>query len=195
MRRMTRRFLFLCSLAIAATLDAAESSRPNIVLIIADDLAWDDLGAFGHPTLRTPHLDRLAREGMRFDAAFVTASSCSPSRASLITGRYPHSTDAEQLHWPLPSAQATLLEPLRSAGYWAGAAGKWHLGEDAKRRFDRVREADPAGYMITAGQGKEAKIAMQQQGDLQSGCMDWIPLLRERPRERPFFVWLAALDP
>jgi arylsulfatase A-like enzyme len=185
-------FLLACGAAIGA---APAPLRPNIVLIIADDLAWDDLGAFGHPTLRTPHIDRLAREGTRFNRAFVTASSCSPSRSSLITGRYPHSTDAEQLHWPLPAEQATLCEPLRAAGYWTGAAGKWHLGEDAKRRFDRVREADPAGFMLTTGQGKPARMSMAQQGDIQSGCTDWVPLLRERPRDRPFFLWLAALDP
>src|SRR5215217_5848936 len=98
--------LALC-LIFARAMLAAPAPRPNIVLIIADDLAWDDVGAFGHPTIRTPNIDRLAREGMRFDRAFVTASSCSPSRSSLITGRYPHSTDAEELHWPLPPEQVT----------------------------------------------------------------------------------------
>jgi arylsulfatase A-like enzyme len=192
-----RKLLCWLTLAIVNLLAAATPpSRPNIVLIIADDLAWDDLGAFGHPTLRTPHIDRLAREGMRFDAAFVTASSCSPSRSSLITGRYPHNTDAEQLHWPLPATQATFLEPLRAAGYWTGAAGKWHLGDDAKRRFDVVREADPAGFTLAVGaKSGDTKMSMRQTGDIQSGCTDWVPLLRERPRDRPFFVWLAALDP
>ena len=59
----------------------------------------------------------------------------------------------------------------------------------------KVREADPAGYMIMGKPGEAAKISMQQHGDLQSGCTDWVPLLRERPRDRPFFLWLAALDP
>ncbi|MEX2044950.1 MAG: sulfatase [Opitutus sp.] len=182
--------------AVSAVVAAEPEVRPNIVLIIADDLAWDDVGAFGHPTIRTPHIDRLARDGMRFDAAFVTASSCSPSRSSLITGRYPHNTDAEQLHWPLPAAQATFLEPLRAAGYWTGAAGKWHLGADAKRRFDVVKEADPAGYSLpeVAAAGG-LKMLTKGGGDIQSGCTDWVPLLRERPRDRPFFAWLAALDP
>lgn len=170
--------------------------RPNIVLILADDLGAEDVGAFGHPTVRTPHLDRLAGEGMRFDRAFVTASSCSPSRSSLLTGRYPHNTDAEELHWPLPTTQATFLEPLRAAGYWTGAAGKWHLGEAAKARFDQVREADPAGFTLAVGaKAGEAKMLTAKGGDAQSGCTDWVPLLRERPRDRPFFVWLAALDP
>ncbi len=193
MRKLVFPLLFFIG---AGLLAAAPATRPNIVLIIADDLAWDDLGAFGHPTIRTPHLDRLARDGMRFDRAFVTASSCSPSRSSLITGRYPHSTDAEQLHWPLPAAQITFVEQLRAAGYWTGAAGKWHLGEAVRGRFDVVREADPAGYTLAANaKAGSTKMSMQQSGDIQSGCTDWVPLLRARPRDKPFFAWLAALDP
>ncbi|MCC6884871.1 MAG: sulfatase-like hydrolase/transferase, partial [Verrucomicrobiales bacterium] len=72
--------------------------RPNLVLILADDLGWADSKPYGHPALRTPHLDRFAKEGLRFDRAYVTASACSPSRASIITGRYPHNTQAEELH-------------------------------------------------------------------------------------------------
>jgi len=70
------------------------------VLIIADDLAWDDCGAFGKPKVRTPNIDRLARGGMRFDRAFVTASSCSPSRSSLITGLHPPRTGGETAVFP-----------------------------------------------------------------------------------------------
>ena len=107
---------------------AKDERPPNFVLIIADDMNWDDCGAYGRPSIRTPNIDRLAREGMRFDHAYLTASSCSPSRSSIITGRYPHNTDAEQLHWPLPAEQVTFVEQLREAGYWCAAAGKWHLG-------------------------------------------------------------------
>jgi N-sulfoglucosamine sulfohydrolase len=166
--------------------------RPNFILIIADDMAWDDYGAYGHRTIKTPNLDRLARQGMRFDRAFLTASSCSPSRASLITGRYPHSVDAEQLHWPLPKEQITFVELLRKAGYWTAAAGKWHLGDDVKDRFDQVREADPAGFQLGTGGGLAVKSAV---GAVQSGCDQWLPTLRARPRGRPFFLWLASLDP
>ena len=115
----------------------------------------------------------------------LAASSCSPSRSSLITGRYPHSTDAEQLHWPLPAAQVAFVDLLRAAGYWTGSAGKWHLGDGAKRRFDDVREADPAGYSLAAdAKAADAKISMAKSSDIQSGCMDWVPLLRARPRDR-----------
>src|SRR5687768_16417922 len=86
-------------LQVAMPVLAQSEPRPNVVLIIADDLAWDDTGAYGNPKVGTPNIDRLAREGMKFTRAFVAISSCSPSRASMITGRYPHSTDAEQLHW------------------------------------------------------------------------------------------------
>jgi arylsulfatase A-like enzyme len=191
-----RKLLLLVAVAAAAVVDLRAATPPNIVLIIADDLAWDDVGAFGHPTIRTPHIDRLAREGMRFDAAFLTVSSCSPSRSSLITGRYPHNTDAEQLHWPLPGEQTTFAELLRKAGYWAGAAGKWHLGDAVRNRFDEIREADPAGFMLAANaKTSDAKISIQKGGDLQSGSTEWVPLLRARPREKPFFAWLASLDP
>ena len=98
-----RRRLFdwsLAGLLLASLLGLSQAAegpgRPNVALIIADDMAWDDCGAFGNPKVRTPNIDRLAREGLRFDRAFVTASSCSPSRASLLTGRYPHGTDAEE---------------------------------------------------------------------------------------------------
>ena len=91
---------------------AGLANRPNIILLIADDMAWDDCGAYGHKTVRTPNIDRLASEGMRFNRAFLTASSCSPSRSGMITGRYPHSTGAQQLHWPLPPDQVTFVELL-----------------------------------------------------------------------------------
>jgi N-sulfoglucosamine sulfohydrolase len=171
----------------------ASPARPNFVLIIADDMAWNDCGAYGNDRVRTPHLDRLAREGMRFDRAFVTASSCSPSRASIITGRYPHATGAKELHWPLPDEQATFVEQLRAAGYWTAAAGKWHLGDSAKRRFDVVHEAGTAGFQLPTGQSA-APAKMVTEKD-ESGCAQWVPTLRERPKDKPFFLWLAALDP
>ncbi len=140
-------FQIQLSLLVVPTVEGAEpSSRPNIILLIADDMAWDDSGAYGHKTVRTPNLDNLARQGMRFDRAFLTASSCSPSRSSMITGRYPHSTGAQQLHWPLPTNQVTFVELLKKAGYWTAAAGKWHLGDAVKDRFDLVKEADSSRF-------------------------------------------------
>ncbi len=180
---------------VPGMVDAAPRQWPNIVLIIADDLAWDDCGAYGNKKIKTPNIDRLAREGMRFDRAFVTASSCSPSRASLITGRYPHNTDAEELHWPLPARQVTFVEELKASGYWTAAAGKWHLGSAVRDRFDVVSEADPSGFQLPVGKDARQRMTAGGSGVAQSGCDQWVPVLRDRPRDRPFFLWLASLDP
>ena len=110
-------FLFLGLLHLRA-------AAPNIVMLIADDLAWDDSGAYGNTNITTHHIDQLTADGMRFNQAFLTASSCSPSRCSIITERYPHNTDAEKLHWPMPAEQITFVEQLRTTGYWTAVAGK-----------------------------------------------------------------------
>jgi arylsulfatase A-like enzyme len=167
---------------------AQPAARPNVVLIIADDMAWDDSGAYGNSKVRTPNIDRLAREGMKFTRAFVAISSCSPSRASMITGRYPHNTDAEQLHWPLPAEQTTFVEQLKAAGYWAAASGKWHMGEAIKNRFDLVDDPGEAGFQTDPKTGK-----MLAKDD--SGAAGWLPVMRQRPKDKPFFLWFAALDP
>jgi len=169
-----------------------QGPRPNIVLIIADDMGWDDCGAYGHPRIKTSNIDRIAAEGMRFTNAFLTTSSCSPSRASIITGRYPHNTDAEQLHWPLPAEQLTFVELLKNAGYWTAAVGKWHLGDAVKDRFHLVREADVSGFQLPTGKdaSKSTMVAREK-----SGCEHWVSTLRSRPEDRPFFLWLASLDP
>ncbi len=163
---------------------------PNLILIIADDMAWDDSGAYGHPSIRTPNIDRLAEEGMRFDQAFLTTSSCSPSRSSIITGTYPHQTDAEQLHWPLPPDKVTFVEKLKASGYWCAQAGKWHLGEAVKGRFDFLAEEDLADPDPIA----ENESASLPEND-GSGCHLWLPTLNSRPEGKPFFLWLAAVDP
>ncbi len=181
-------------LANSSPVHAAD--RPNIILIIADDLAWDDSEPYGHPTIRTPNLTRMAKSGMRFDRAFLTISSCSASRSSLITCKYPHRTDAEQLHWPLPGNQVTFVELLRRSGYWTAAAGKWHLGNEIKDRFDRVWEVDTSGFQLPSGKaGETGKFQETAIGDARSGCADWLTALNARPKDQPFFLWLAALDP
>ncbi len=197
-------FLHLTALSLvpgaflsAQDLPTRESDRPNFVIILADDMAWDDLGPFGNKKVHTPNLDRLAAEGMCFDQAFLTISSCSPSRASILTGRYPHQTDAEQLHWPIPASQIIFPQRLKLAGYFVGAAGKWHLGDAMRERFTVVREVDTSGFQLPANAGADARenFVETATGDAKSGCADWVSLLRERDPGKPFLVWLAAVDP
>jgi N-sulfoglucosamine sulfohydrolase len=184
---MRKIFLSLMGLLIVV-MTAVGQSRPNVVLFIADDLAWDDSGAYGNPNVGTPNIDRLAREGIKFTRAFVTISSCSPSRSSMITGRYPHNTDAEQLHWPLPANQVTFVEKLKAAGYWTAASGKWHLGAAVKNRFDIVDDPGESGFQTDPKTGK-----MLAKDD--SGAAGWLPTMQQRPKDKPFFLWFAALDP
>ncbi|MCX8238700.1 MAG: sulfatase [Akkermansiaceae bacterium] len=178
-------FLLLLGPLVAA-------DQPNIILIIADDMNWDDCGTYGHPSIKTPNIDALAKSGLTFQHAYLTANSCSPSRASIITGRYPHNTGAEQLHWPLPAESLTFVEQLKSAGYYTAAAGKWHLGEAVKDRFNDVFEASTAGFILPTGtDAKPGKMVAKSP----SGCEAWVSTLQNRPKEKPFFLWLAALDP
>ena len=151
----------------------------------------EDCGPYGNAKVRTPSLDRLAREGGRFDRAFLTCSSCSPSRSSIITGRYPHATGAAELHLPLPKAQVTFAEKLKEAGYWTAAVGKWHLGPQVTDRFDLT----PDDFTTKARQGKEAYFGTDPPTSDGSGCEHWLTALTARPKEKPFFLWLAAVDP
>ena len=177
--------IFLHSISIFNVI-AQQKKPPNLILIIADDMAWDDCGACGHPNIQTPNLDKMAGEGMMFHQAFLTTSSCSPSRASIITGTYPHQTDAEQLHWEVPAEKVTFVEKLKEAGYWTAKAGKWHLGDHLKDRFDMLAEQSRDELIRSVG------VLPENDG---SGAHLWVPMLEHRPMNQPFFFWFAALDP
>lgn len=121
----------LC-LVIGFSAPAAEK-RANVVVILTDDLGYADLGAQGQEhDVRTPHLDRLAAEGVRCTAGYVTAPQCSPSRAGLLTGRYQQRLGIDTIpDMPLPLAAVTIPERLKAAGYTSGQVGKWHLEPNA----------------------------------------------------------------
>lgn len=152
-----------------------EEKRPNIALILADDLSWNDLGCFGNTDVKSPSLDQLAYSGVRFLNAYVTASSCSPSRISLLTGRYPHNTGAAELHTPARQEHAFLPGLLREQGYFTALAGKWHEGKYTAAAYDTLfvnrKENGPGGQDL------------------------WNHLLEVRDKAKPFFFWLSAYDP
>ncbi len=111
--------------------------RPNIVLILADDLGYGDLGVYGSRTIATPNLDRLAREGMRFTSFYANGPICTPTRVALLTGRYPqrfglHGGLAVDSSWGLPAGTVTLPRLLRTADYETMHVGKWHVGHGAE---------------------------------------------------------------
>lgn len=112
----------------------ASAERPNFIIIYCDDLGYGDLGCYGSETCRTPHLDALAAEGVRFTEWYSNSPVCSPSRASLLTGKYPARAGVSQILGGkrgtsgLPATETTLAAALRSAGYRTALFGKWHLG-------------------------------------------------------------------
>ncbi|MEM6633476.1 MAG: sulfatase-like hydrolase/transferase, partial [Bacteroidota bacterium] len=110
-----------------------DTERPNIILIFADDLGYGDLSCYGHPTIHTPNLDRMAQEGIKLTSFYVAASVCTPSRAALMTGRYPIKAGLPGNLGPespggLSHEERTLAEALKEVGYKTAAYGKWHLG-------------------------------------------------------------------
>ncbi len=112
---------------------AAPVPPPNVIVIFADDLGYGDLGCYGSKTIATPHLDRMAREGLRFTAAYAAAPFCSPARSGLLTGRLPARAGQPYVLFPaehtgLPAAEITIAEVLKTRGYATACIGKWHLG-------------------------------------------------------------------
>lgn len=137
MRRLLVAALFAC-VAVTSGAQPAPAEKPNIVLIIADDLGYGDLSSYGAPDIRTPNLDRLAKDGVRLTDYYANAPVCTPTRAALITGRYqqrvmlerPLDTSATSgsLEMGLPVTGRSLPQLMKNAGYATGLIGKWHLG-------------------------------------------------------------------
>jgi N-acetylglucosamine-6-sulfatase len=109
---------------------AAAAPRPNVLFILCDDLRWNAMSCAGHPTLKTPHIDRMAHEGVRFANMFCTTSLCSPSRASILTGLYAHRHGVRDNFTELPAGLTHWPMRLRESGYETAYVGKWHMGEN-----------------------------------------------------------------
>ena len=135
------------SFIIALLFSAAPVAQaPNILVFVADDAGWDDFGCYGNEVVRTPNIDALAAEGMLVERAFLTIAQCSPSRISILTGRYPHATGAEDLHTPLPDDQVLVTRHLQDRGYFTGIQRKKHLGPAGVRQFDWQSNDLVAGF-------------------------------------------------
>jgi N-sulfoglucosamine sulfohydrolase len=142
-------------------------TRPNIVVLVADDLGWSGTGVYGNRAIRTPNIDRLARSGLRVKLAFGTSPQCSPSRIGMLTGKYPHATRAEDLHMPLPEGERILPAYLQAGGYFTGMMAKTHIGPAGERQFQWY--------------SPETSTAL--------------PVFLDSAGTRPFFLWVGFHDP
>ena len=173
-------------------------SLPNVVFILTDDQRWDCLSVAGHPCLQTPHMDRVAKEGVRFTNMFVTTSLCSPSRASMLSGLYAHKHGVTNNFTDYPAAMRSFPQQLQSAGYETAYIGKWHMDEE---------NDDPRpGFNYWAshkGQGTYHDTPFNINGtrDILKGyyttrvtdlAVDWI---KDRPNGKPFMLMLGHKAP
>ena len=211
-----REFLkFAGTAAVSATLSPVlsragvekGSGRPNVIVFLADDLGYGDLGCYGHPFIKTPNLDRFAAQGMRFTECYAAAPICSPSRAALLTGRVSYRVGVyhlagESVH--LRTQERTIAELLRPAGYATCFLGKWHLGEldgsdptPEQQGFDHwfatranCFPKNPADFIRNGAalgeiKGSYCEIVVDE-------AIDW---LRQIESSRPFFIELCTSEP
>ncbi len=200
---------------IASRGDAApvRTRRPNIVVILADDLGYADVGFNGCADIPTPNIDALARQGVRCASGYVSHPFCSPTRAGLLTGRYQQrfghennpTYDPADPSLGLPTDQTTLAQVLRSSGYVTGAIGKWHLGAAPRFHPNRRGFAEYFGFLggghryLPGGQGsREYQSPILRQSEpvaepdyLTDAFSREAVAFIERHAERPFFLYLA----
>ncbi|MDZ4797406.1 MAG: sulfatase-like hydrolase/transferase [Bryobacteraceae bacterium] len=201
---------FLVVLGGAAAASAQAAGKPNLVLILADDLGYGDLGCYGNARTRTPAIDSLAAGGVRFTDFHSNGAVCSPTRAALMTGRYQQRSGVDEVinattmrDGGLPLAEVTVAEMLRDAGYTTAMFGKWHLGYDPKfhpgqqgfsefrgyvsGNVDYFSHVDQAGFADWWHNGKPAPEDGYTTELITRHALDFI----ERNQTKPFFLYLA----
>jgi arylsulfatase A len=205
---MGRRALVLLALIYASSFAAGQekkSAQPNVVFIVADDLGWFDLGCYGRKEHRTPNLDKLASQGIRFTRAYASQSVCSPTRAALMTGKHPArlhlttflpgrpDTPAQLLKHPeiqqqLPLEETTIAERLKALGYATGLVGKWHLGNKGFLPTDQGFDFFHPGKALTEPSATEGG---KGEYDLTNKAIEFI----EKNKDRPFYLFLGHNNP
>ena len=202
---MINRRQFLGGVISAATLSAVEHP-PNIVFIYADDLGYGDLGCYGG-TLNTPNLDRMAREGMRYTHALSANPVCSPSRAALLTGRYPTRVNVPRVLFPvdttgLPDTEQTMAQMLKTKGYKTMCVGKWHLGHlpqylPTARGFDNYYGIPYSNDMTPRWLMQDTKV-IEEQATLETltpRYTEQAVKFIERSKDGPFYLYFPHTYP
>jgi N-sulfoglucosamine sulfohydrolase len=156
----------LCKQKPSEKKESSKSTLPNILFLMADDAGWKDFGCYGHPSLKTPNIDNLASTGLQFNNAFLTTSSCSPSRTSILSGKYAHSIGTEDMHVPLPDSVKLLPSFLKQEGYFTGHMLKTHYGPEGEKQFDWY-----------------------------SNKLEDFTQFLDSADESPFFMWIGFKDP
>jgi arylsulfatase A-like enzyme len=175
-------FILLVTLCMASA-RAAPTTRPNIVLFMADDLSWHDIGPYGDRDVKTPNLDRLAKDSLRFDAAFAASPTCTPSRSAIYTGLYPFRSGAHANHSLVNDGARTLPQYMKALGYRVVIAGKTHIGP---------RDAFPFEYLENSNvlpPGKKGVLWT----DLNTAAVD--KLLAEHDRATPLCLVVCTHSP
>ncbi len=226
-KSITIRLLAACAAVIAASgsplaqstshVRAARSTRvgrvqrdrtPNIIVIYTDDLGYGDLGCYGAQAIRTPNIDRMAREGLRLTSFYSVAPVCTPSRAALLTGRYPARMGAKQMQlqnvlFPtdktgLPQSETTIARALSSRGYRTACVGKWHLGHVAPHRpidhgYDYYYGIPYSNDMKPTPIMRNAEVIEEpaRQETLTKRYTEESIRFIQANRDRPFFLYLA----
>ena len=192
----------LTLLATFAVLEPAYSKQPNVVLVLCDDIRWDALGCAGHPHLRTPNIDRLAKEGVYFENMFCTTSLCSPSRATILSGLYAHSHGVTNNFTEYPTDLASFPVSLQKAGYKTAYYGKWHMGEkndEPRPGFDTfVTHRGQGKYFDTEfnfnGQGRRV-VKGYYTTVVTDMSIDWIRKHKASDGDTPFMLMLGQKAP
>jgi len=168
--------------------------RPNIIVIVVDDLRWDELGITGHPYIETPNIDRLGLEGARFLNAFHAVPLCSPNRASILTGQYPsrHGIIDNVARNRMSHRLETFPRALQDGGYESAFFGKWHMGNDPTPRpgFDEWTAIPGQGRTVDPELFEDGRIHTVE-GYITDILTDRAISFIERPRDRPFFIYIG----
>ena len=217
--------LFAALLPLLGASESKKAKRPNVVVIFVDDLGWRDLGCYGSKFYETPHIDRLAKQGVMYTRAYSSCNVCSPTRASLMTGKYPQRvgftswlnpgkpSGANSAATHLPASETTIGEAFQQAGYRTGYIGKWHVGS---KKIGMPKQHGFDWQMATAKHGlpgsyfhpyKKKGLSTADVPDLEDGkpgdyltnvlTEKGIGFIRETAKEgkKPFFLILGHYVP